>query len=107
MKTFFILLAVSTAVFFPSIQGHYLYWDDTTHIINNPNLVSGEWWKFWTESYYRLYIPVIYTVWSWLFLITSDPWIYHAFNILLHAANGYLFLRLARLTVPWASNTAL
>jgi hypothetical protein len=107
MKRFLILFAVSFVVFFPALHGTYLYWDDTTHIINNPNLVDGHWWEFWTQEYYRLYIPVIYTVWTWVFMISSAGTAFHIFNYLLHAVNGALFFRLAQLAVPAAAPAAL
>jgi hypothetical protein len=107
MIRFLILLAVSFVVYFPSLNGTYLYWDDTTHIINNPHLIEGDWLAFWTKDYYRLYIPVTYTIWTWVYMLSTSGWIYHVFNFMLHAACGVLFMRLLQLALPAVTPAAL
>lgn len=100
MARLILLLALSAAVFFPGFSGKFLYWDDSTHIINNPALVSGEWLKFWSESYYALYIPVIYSLWTLVYAISSTPLAFHIFNIVLHSLNGWMIYRLLKLSLP-------
>jgi len=99
---FLVLAALTSVVVSPALGGAYLYWDDSTHIINNPQMVAHDWLSFWSDQYYRLYIPVIYTVWTWLFMISDSPLMFHMFNVFLHALNGVLFFRLCGLAVPAA-----
>ena len=107
MKRFLIFLAISVAVFIPSVTGTFLYWDDTTHISNNPQLLQGDVLSFWTKDYYRLYIPMMYTVWTLIYQISSSGWLFHFFNYALHAVNALLFFHLARLALPRVNGTAL
>lgn len=107
IKRLILLLVICAAVFFPGLSGEFLYWDDSTHILNNANLVSGQWWKFWTDSYYALYIPVIYNLWTLVHAISPDPMAFHIFNLVLHAINGLLIWRLLKLSLPETSEAVL
>lgn len=100
MLRFILLLVISSAVFFPGFSGGFLYWDDSTHIINNPALVSGDWLKFWRESYYALYIPVIYSLWTMVYALSSAPIAFHILNVVLHSLNGWMIHRLLKLSLP-------
>lgn len=100
MWRFILLLALSSAVFFPGFSGGFLYWDDSTHIINNPALVRGDWLTFWREPYYALYIPVIYSLWTMVYAISSSPLAFHIFNVVLHGLNGWMIYRLLKLSLP-------
>jgi tetratricopeptide (TPR) repeat protein len=106
-STYLKYLALTVVVFAPALTGQILYWDDTTHIQLNPDLQSGNWTFFWFYPYYRLYIPVFYTVWTWLYAINPEPWIFHAFNLCAHALCGLLVYHFLKKAVPKASGTAL
>ncbi len=107
MKRFILLLVICTGVFFPGFAGEFLYWDDSTHILNNPALNTGDFFKFWTEPYYALYIPVIYNMWTLVFAISKDPVAFHIFNILLHSLNGVLVFRLLKRSLPETTDGVL
>jgi protein O-mannosyl-transferase len=79
--------------------GHaLLWWDDRKHICTNLDIRD-----IWTESFFGMYIPVSYSVWKWLGEISAVffgpeclSWspLLHAFNLVIHIANGYLVYRL-------------
>jgi len=97
------LLSVLVIILFGNTISFGFVRDDTFHLHRNPALQSLTWAhlvEIWTESYWRLYIPVTYTLWAIirpvgeLFFGPSTggfaPEMYHLANILLHAANGVL-----------------
>jgi protein O-mannosyl-transferase len=86
--------------FWPAMQGDFLLWDDTHHLTLNPWLVDGDWLYFWKRAYYGFYIPVSYTLWTWLYALTADPRAFHAFNLILHVANCALGFQVVRLLFP-------
>lgn len=102
IQRFLVLTALTLVAISPALNGGFLYWDDSTHVVNNPQLVAGNWFAFWQDQYYRLYIPVIYTVWTWLFMISQSQIAFHVFNACLHGLNGVMFFKLATLVVPEA-----
>lgn len=104
-KRLILLLILSAVIYFPGLAGEFLYWDDSTHIINNASLVAGAWTKFWTEPYYGLYIPVIYSVWTLVWRIGHDPTTFHIFNLLLHALNGAMVFRLLQMSLSETRST--
>ncbi len=77
--------------------------DDTFHLHKNPYLRDISFnniIEIWSQPYWRLYIPVTYTIWALLqplgTLFTDNgqqlfnPAVYHFFNIFIHALNGIL-----------------
>lgn len=90
------LLLLTLLVYFPALGGHYLAWDDVRHITENPWLTEGRIGLLWTYPYYSLYIPTIYTVWTAIYALSDSPVGFHLFNVVLHALNAYLVIRLAR-----------
>lgn len=90
------LLLVVSLVYASSLRGHFLLWDDTQHILLNPHLRAADFGYFWSNTYYGLFVPIIYSVWSLLFMVSEEPLIFHSFNLLLHSANALLVFELLR-----------
>lgn len=92
----FALCITTVIVFWPSLHGEFLYWDDDLNIILNPILRSHDFIKIWTDSYIGMYIPMIYSAWGWILSFDTDPLLFHIFNICLHIFNLLLVFILLR-----------
>ena len=105
-------LVVAVAVVFGASLGFdFLNWDDPQQVLGNPlvNSPSRVFLDAWRQPYWGLYIPVSYNflaceaALAWRTDPVSgqsllQPWVFHAGNLLLHAANTVLvFLLLRRL----------
>ena len=97
------LVAACLLVMGRAIFGDFLRWDDAQHLQLNRALVNGDVFYFWRNIYYGLYAPVIYTVWTLLYQLSQNPTVFHAFNLILHAANATLVYYLLRLIYPRAA----
>lgn len=80
-------------VFSPALTGQFLLWDDQHHIVRNPWLIEGDWLHFWRFPYYGFFIPVSYTLWTWIYSVLPQPQTFHVFNLLLHILNCLLVAR--------------
>jgi hypothetical protein len=87
-----ILAALVWIIYFPVPGFEFLQWDDDYNIYDNPYFKEGAILPFWQEPYMGLYIPLVYTIWSFLYHLTAapDPTIFHVFNINLHIVNSFL-----------------
>ncbi|MGE4133127.1 MAG: hypothetical protein AB7F86_15905 [Bdellovibrionales bacterium] len=94
------LILLAAVVLSPALSGGILYWDDVVNITNNTPLLSQNWWAIWSESYYGLYIPVTYTVWSFVYSIWSDPMAFHILNVVLHGLCAGVLYALTRTVWP-------
>jgi protein O-mannosyl-transferase len=94
-----IFLIICGLVIAPALNGEFLQWDDDKNLYKNPWLLAGDVAKFWTERYYfLLYIPVTYTLWTWLWHISNDSLVFHLFSLFLHALNcNWVYLITRRL----------
>lgn len=96
----FALLAVAVLlVFGRSVFFSYVAWDDDFNIIRNAVMGEGDLAYFWKHAYYGLYIPLSYTMWSWLAFGQGwppRPEPYHVANIVLHLINAGLVFALLR-----------
>jgi Tfp pilus assembly protein PilF len=104
------LAAIAVAIYWPALQGEFL-WDDTDWIVNNEALRSWSGlWRIWFEPGAVIqYYPLCYTSW-WLDyqFWGLSPTALHLENVLLHAGNALLFgSLLRRLGLPGASLAAL
>ncbi|MBX9789178.1 MAG: tetratricopeptide repeat protein [Pirellulales bacterium] len=113
-----LVIGATLLVFAWSISFPLLDWDDHLNIsenrlINPPSL--GGLLVLWTRPYAGLYVPATYTWWSGEAALAGlpatvdqphplDARVFHAGNVLLHAANAWLvWLLLVRLTgTRWA-----
>jgi hypothetical protein len=91
------LLPITALALSPVLFASFIRLDDYSHLFENPQLrrmsVSGL-TALWAKSYFKLYIPVTYSVWWALSMIGSlfgelqkNPWIFHSFNLAVHLAN--------------------
>jgi hypothetical protein len=90
----------------------FVEWDDPSTIARNPDFAPpsiARIARYWTTPAGSLYVPLTYSTWGALAYVaqlpqpddfgsTLNPWIYHSFNLLLHAATTLLvFLLLLEL----------
>lgn len=99
-------------VFLPAVRFPFMpFWDDDIHVHANPHLADLSWKSLgamWSGPWQQLYIPLTYTVWAGLALLSRaasgeppaggalDPAWFHGANILLHAASAALAFVLLR-----------
>jgi protein O-mannosyl-transferase len=108
-----ILLPLTALVLSPVLFADFIRLDDYSHLFDNPNFrrmpVAGL-AAFWTKSYFKLYIPLTYSVWWALLMIgrlfgdlPQTAWLFHAFNLAIHLANVTLVFFLVRRLISIAS----
>ena len=93
------LVAVAAVVLLPYVQTAmfgFLSWDDDINTYANPWLLAAQWWRFWLQPYTGLYIPVPYTIWTTIHLVSGHPSLFHMANIVLHAINTALVVVMVR-----------
>lgn len=100
---YFGFFVLSALVFGPALSGEFLHWDDSTHILMNQAMHSGDIWQFWIKPYFNLYIPMIYSVWTAVYAVSSSPLAFHVLNLFIHAANCGLVFALALRFIPSAT----
>jgi tetratricopeptide (TPR) repeat protein len=104
-RSMLIVLFIFPLTVFLQTLGFEFLWDDIDiHLIGNPFLNppdAGNIAHFWKEVYVGLYIPVAYTMWALIKILSSaatlqpgDAVLYHLLNILLHLINGMLVFTL-------------
>lgn len=102
-----ILLGLSLAVavvYGVTLTFPFIAIDDAKHIWQNPYVMSlslHNLWNFWQNTYYGLYVPLVYNVWSLLASVTqalglthpvtviAAPF-FHGLNVILHSVNTAL-----------------
>jgi protein O-mannosyl-transferase len=104
-----LLLAVTFVVFFPSLKGEFLNWDDDVNIYLNENvkqLNTENVKKIFSETVIGNYNPL--TILSFALeyhFFGEDTFYYHLHNIILHLLNAFFvfwLLMLLRLPRGWA-----
>lgn len=112
-----VLLIFAQAVRFP----FFPFWDDDIHVHSNPHIAQLSWSSLtalWSGPWQQLYIPLTYTVWAGLALLSRaaageplstgalNPAWFHAANILLHAVAATLaFVLLRRLLTKFVPSS--
>jgi len=105
-----LLLILATAFVFRDVVNHdFVAWDDSIHVYENPFInppTLNKTLHFWKQPHEGLYIPVTYSVWSGLALLSSitgspgepilRPRVFHLFNLLIHMCNVLLVFALLR-----------
>lgn len=91
-----LLFVLCVAVFARSLTGEFLSWDDAQHITQNPWLLEGDVSRFWQTEYFGFYIPVAYTIWTWVWQIWPSPMAFHILNLILHTLNSVMVYVLAK-----------
>ncbi len=95
LDALFGLALVCALIFSGALGGQFLSWDDTHHLQLNPWLTNGDWLHFWKRAYYGFYIPVTYTLWTWMWTLWKEPFAYHLLNLTLHVLNAFLVFKIA------------
>jgi len=96
------VLVIVVAVYGRSVNFDFVSWDDDQNVTQNPWFLDGTWWRFWTEHFVGMFVPLVYTVWYGLFKFATppDPRLFHGLNVLIHAVNTGLVCVLAYRFVP-------
>ena len=105
----FALVLVTLAVYWPALQGGFL-WEDDIMLKNNPYVKSpAGLYYIWCSTKLPDFFPLTSTsLWLEWMLWGMNPLGYHVTNVLLHAASGVLLWRvLRRLAIPGAWLAAL
>ncbi|MBA3015886.1 MAG: tetratricopeptide repeat protein [Proteobacteria bacterium] len=106
-------LVLVVAVVYGRVVGfEFLDYDDNLNVYENPllsNISASNLLRFWQKPFEGLYIPLTYTVWALLTKISSflpgshdrifNPQLFHAANLLVHAANTVVLFSLLRVVV--------
>jgi protein O-mannosyl-transferase len=92
-------------------------WDDPETIAQNPRLyppsienVAHYWTAAGADAPMGIYVPLTYTFWSGLAAVaggTTNPHVFHAANVALHAMTAALVYLLLRLLLPRAGTVAV
>ncbi|MBX3020864.1 MAG: glycosyltransferase family 39 protein [Bdellovibrionales bacterium] len=93
---YLLLVTLSAGIYAFSIGADFLRWDDRQNILLNPWIEHKAWNLIWTRPYYNMYIPVTYSLWTVMWHITNQPWLFHLANVALHALNVVLVYMVAR-----------
>ena len=104
------VLALTVGVFARTVNHHFIIWDDDKNIYENPYLISdpiGTIPNYWKHPFRGLYIPITYTVWSFLASVSDkqpnlgtgpvpqvNAKLYHLTNLLFHLGSVCLVLLL-------------
>lgn len=93
------LVGVVFLAYFRITGYDFINLDDGQHLYQNPLMLLPTWEtlsKFWTGTYFYLYIPITYTVW-WVWACLShaiwdglNPGFFHFLNLSLHAVDTIL-----------------
>jgi len=98
-----ILIAACLVVYGACLGHQFLGWDDSTHILENPLVnppLLANLPQLWTQATFSLYIPLTYSAWTLLALLSNDlldvihPAVFHGANLLVHIVNVLLVYRL-------------
>ncbi len=99
-ERFFPLLAILLPfiLFFPSVFGTFLNWDDSLYVLNNPMVQQFSYEQIrtiFTTSFDGHYHPLLLLSFAIDHLIAgNNAWYFHLINVLLHAASTLLVYRL-------------
>lgn len=105
-----LIVLAAALVVFSSVRGFpFLSWDDGENVALNALVRStedGVWSRIWSQAYAGLYVPLSYSAWRVLALVSGPPGadgllapdaaLFHGANLALHACNAWLVLRLLR-----------
>jgi tetratricopeptide (TPR) repeat protein len=85
-----LLVALVLATYIPTLRADFVNWDDGLHVYENPHILEAggyrRAWRDWREpAFYPLTFTMFFAEWR---LGGGAPWIFHATNVLVHAANA-------------------
>jgi tetratricopeptide (TPR) repeat protein len=100
-----VIVAAAFLIFWPVLEGGWL-WDDSLYLTQNPLLREpGRLWKAWfAPGSFIEYYPLEQTLqWLQWKIFDGRTFGYHVTNVVLHTASAFLLWRLlARLSLRWA-----
>lgn len=95
-----LLIIIILAVFVPALRAGFVYWDDDTHLFQNPLVISTGFpdvKKIFTPNPPTGYIPLVtFSFALERYLFGMDPFHFHLVNILLHTIVTLLIFYLAK-----------
>src|SRR5690348_3260693 len=72
-----LLIGVVTLAFYlPTLRNEFLDWDDQETVAVNPDFnppTPENWGHYWTHSFLELYMPLTYTFWGMVALMSVGP----------------------------------
>jgi tetratricopeptide (TPR) repeat protein len=105
-----VLFLVAGALFLPSLNHGFIWYDDPIYVSDNPHVRTGLTWNNITWALTGLYAANWHPVTWWSHMLDCElfglrPWGHHLTNVVLHGINAVLvFLALRRLTgTTWRS----
>jgi hypothetical protein len=92
-----LVFVFSFAAYLPSRSSAFVWDDQPYHLAGNAQLMRGDYAAFWTKPYRDFYIPVTYTLWTWIAQRADHNGdlrleAFRTVNLLVHAANSVLVL---------------
>ncbi len=85
------------SVYFSALFGDFLFWDDYQNILENMQLIRGDFNYFFSQPHLGMYIPIVYTSWSFIYkFFGSNSVAFHFFNLFLHINNTFLLYLIAK-----------
>ncbi len=110
-----IVAAITCLVFLPAVRFPFLpFWDDDIHVHANPHIADLSWsgiGALWAGPWQQLYIPLTYTVWAGLAVLSRrmaglpvadgalDASWFHGANVVVHTLSAVLAFLLLHRTV--------
>src|SRR5881396_482688 len=89
-----LVVLCTLAAFLPTLQNHFVNWDDDKNFLDNPYYRGLAWTQLrwmWT-THLGHYIPLTWMTFGLDYLLWGmNPLGYHLTNLLLHSANGVVF----------------
>ena len=99
-------MAGTIFIYYAALDYGFLLFDDNRHISSNTLITQpgfANLIKFWTGTFFDLFVPVVYTVWWTLSWISQSLWgelrpgLFHGANLTIHITNSILVYALTRL----------
>ncbi len=92
-----VIVCVVALTFLPGLGGDFVNWDDTTHVLKNPPVVSFDIAAMFRQTVHKIYIPLTTLSFAIEYhFFGFDPFVFHLNNLLLHIFNSILVYVLAQ-----------
>ncbi len=95
-----VIAAATIGVYWNTLGNDFVTWDDADYVYANPLLPGGLgaiWGDFTADKPHEQYYPMVFTsFWIEYCFVKTEPYLYHATQMILHAANAVLLLLVLR-----------
>jgi len=95
-----VIAAATIGAYANTLGNDFVTWDDADYVYANPLLPAGLgaiWGDFTAEEPHEQYYPMVFTsFWIEYCLVKTEPYLYHATQMVLHAANAVLLILVFR-----------